>query len=351
MKALRLEAPATPLQLVELDVPQPGPGQVLVQVQAAGICRSDVHYRSGDPRLPPLPRVLGHEISGTVAELGPGVTDWDAGDRVGVHYQISCGKCPACRGGGEQFCLQGAMIGNHRDGGYAEFVVVPARNLVRLPDSVDFDAGAIMMCSSATSLHALRRARLRAGETVAIYGLGGLGFSALQLARWLGAGRVFGVDIERHKVDRARRMGFRVVDATVDDPVAVIRSMGGADVALELVGLPLTTAQALRSLGRHGRAAIVGLTGSVTEIAVYDDLMGKEAELIGVMDHLYSELEELMDIARSGGLDLTGVVTRRVPLAAGAVNRVLDDLEAFGGDVRTVIRPAARLTAYADPSS
>lgn len=340
MRALRLESRGAPLRMVELADPEPGPDEAVVRVESAGICRSDVHYRSGDPRLPPLPRTLGHEISGTVASVGSATSDWRPGDRVGVHYQISCGKCPPCLEGDEQFCVEGAMIGNQRDGGYAEYVRVPARNLVLLPESVDFDAGAIMMCSSATSLHALRRARLRPGETVAVFGLGGLGFSALQLARWLGAAEVLGVDIDRGKIDRARRMGFHAVNASTEDPVAAIRSIGGADVALELVGLPLTTAQSLRSLGYHGRAAVVGLAGSVTELAVYDDLMGREAELIGVMDHLYSELNELMEIAAGGGLELESVVTRTLPLDERLVNGALDDLESFGSDVRTVIHPA-----------
>ncbi len=350
MKALRLDAPGTPLRMVELPDPEAGPGEAVVRVQSAGICRSDVHYRIGDPRVPPLPRVLGHEISGTIADLGRETTGWSPGDRVGVHYQISCGQCPGCLRGNEQFCQEGAMIGNHLDGGYAEYVLVPARNLVSLPDAVDFDTGAIMMCSSATSLHALRRARFRPGETVVLFGLGGLGFSALQLARWLGASEVIGVDIEASKVDRAQRMGFRSIDASREDPVVALRELGGADVALELVGLPLTTAQALRSLRPLGRAAIVGLTGSVTELAVYDDLMGREAELIGVMDHLYAELVELMEVAQAGGLDLSGVVSRTVPLDAEAVNRALDDLESFCGDIRTVIHPGATAQPFSTSS-
>lgn len=345
MRALRLEARGKPLRSVELPDPVPASGQVLVQVQSAGICRSDVHYRRGDPRLPPLPRTLGHEISGTVASVRSDESVWSPGDRVGVHYQTSCGHCSACLEGSEQFCVEGAMIGNHIDGGYAEQVVVPSRNLVALPDAVGFDAGAIMMCSSATSLHALRRARLRPRETVAVYGLGGLGFSALQLARWLGASRVIGIDVDPAKVDLARRMGFDAVDASHEDPIAAVQRAGGADVALEVVGLPLTTIQALKSLRPLGRAAIVGLTGSVTELSVYDDLMGREAELIGVMDHLQSELVELMDIARAGGLDLSAVVSRSVPLDAEVVNQALDELEAFGSDVRTVIHPMASSAA------
>src|SRR5262249_19630767 len=157
-------------------------GEVRVAVRAAGICHSDAHYRAGVSPMGALPITLGHEIAGVIDKLGPGVTALAAGDRVCLHYFVSCGTCSECRAGNEQFCERYAMLGHHRDGGFAEFVTVPARNAVRLPDGIPFDQGAIMMCSSVTSLHALRKARLRLGETVAIFGSGGLGASAIQLA-------------------------------------------------------------------------------------------------------------------------------------------------------------------------
>jgi D-arabinose 1-dehydrogenase-like Zn-dependent alcohol dehydrogenase len=180
----------------EVPVPAVEAQDVLLAVKAAGICHSDAHYRAGRSRVHPLPLTLGHEVAGIVEDVGVEVSEFKRGDRVCVHYLATCGECGNCRAGIEQFCDSGTMIGKHRDGGYAEFLVMPARSLFHLPDEIGFEVGAIMMCSSATALHALRKARLRAGETVAVYGLGGLGISAVQLARAVGAREVFGVDIK-----------------------------------------------------------------------------------------------------------------------------------------------------------
>jgi propanol-preferring alcohol dehydrogenase len=188
----------------------------------------------------------------------------------------------------------------------------------------------------------LRKVRLQPGESAAIFGVGGLGASAIQLARALGAARVFAVDLSAPKLALAARLGAVPVDASRADPVAQIRQLTdgrGVDVALELVGLPLTMRQAVQSLGIMGRAAIVGLTQKTFEISPYTEVLGKEAEIIGVSDHLASELPELLALAGRGALNLSQVVTRTVPLEAGAINDVLDELEKFGGATRTVILP------------
>src|SRR5256885_473494 len=168
MRVIRLLAPGKPLEAAELPVPSPSAGEVLVRVRAAGICHSDAHYRAGRSSTGPLPLTLGHEIAGTIEECGPGVNQLKPGDRICVHYLVTCGNCAWCQQGQEQFCTTGQMIGKHRDGGYAEFLLVPARGVFRLPDQIPFDQGAIMMCSTATSLHALNKARIKAGETVAV---------------------------------------------------------------------------------------------------------------------------------------------------------------------------------------
>jgi propanol-preferring alcohol dehydrogenase len=232
------------------------------------------------------------------------------------------------------------MIGKHRDGGYAEFIAVPVRSVFALPNEIPFEQGAILMCSSATSLHALRKARLRPGETVAVFGTGGLGVSAIQLATGLGAARVFAIDINSHKLKIATQFGAIPVDARDGDPVAQIRDLTngrGVDVALELVGLARTMRQAVQSLALLGRAAIVGLTRENFEVAPYSELLNKEAEIIGVSDHLASEIPALLAFAREGKLDLSHGIIRTVPLEAEAVNAALDGLENFGNDVRVVI--------------
>ncbi len=326
----------------EIPIPQPGPGDVRVQVKAAGICHSDAHYRAGRSPVRSLPLTLGHEVAGIVDAIGSGVSTVARGDRVCVHYLVTCGKCKHCCQGNEQFCRSGAMMGKHREGGYAEFVVMPAENILQLPVDISFAHGAILMCSTATSLHALRKSRFKSGESVAVFGIGGLGSSAIQLAQALGASKVFAVDIQPAKLDLARTFGATPVNARQSDPVKQILRLTGGDgvnVALELIGLPVTMEQAVQCLGVHGRAALAGITESSFEVLPYQQLINKEAEVIGVSDHLASELPELLEFVRKKAVDLTSVVTRRVPLEAEAVNAALDNLALFGPDVRAVIEP------------
>jgi D-arabinose 1-dehydrogenase-like Zn-dependent alcohol dehydrogenase len=316
MKAIRLVKSGSPLEESDIKIPAVGPRDVLVRVKAAGICHSDAHYRAGVSPVASLPLTLGHEVAGAVETVGPGVEGFSTGDRVCVHYLVTCGECAFCQAGTEQFCLTAQMIGKHRDGGYAEFIVVPERSLFRLPDEIPFEQGAVLMCSSATSLHALNKARLRPGETVAVFGVGGLGVSALQLAKHFGATEVFAVDINPAKLALAERFGAIPVNAFAGDPVAQLRELTGGrgvDVALELIGLPLTMRQAVESLAVLGRAALVGLTRENFEIAPYAGLLNKEAEIIGVSDHLASEIPLLLDLARTAELDLRTALPGRFP--------------------------------------
>src|SRR3954447_26393544 len=193
-----------PLEMQEIPIPEVGREDILVRVRAAGICHSDVHYRAGKSPVYPLPMTLGHEVAGIVEQVGADVTRARVGDRVALHYNVTCGDCYRCSTGDEQFCEHGAaMLGHHRDGGYAEYIVVPARNAVPLPEEIPFEQGATLMCASATAYHVLRKSRLRAGETVAVFGAGGLGQSAVQLARAFGALDVFAVDINESKLHLA----------------------------------------------------------------------------------------------------------------------------------------------------
>jgi propanol-preferring alcohol dehydrogenase len=319
-----------------------GARDVLVRVRAAGICHSDAHYRAGRSPVSPLPLTLGHEVAGVVERVGDAVTLVKPGDRVCLHYLIACADCYHCSRGSEQFCRTGSMIGHFRDGGWAELIAVPERNAVPLPDGIPFEHGAVLMCSSATSLHALRKARLAGGETVAVFGVGGLGMSAVQLARALGARDVYAVDLDAEKLRLAAHFGAVPVDAGAGDPAAAIRDRTngrGVDVALELIGLPLTMRQAVQALAVQGRAVVAGLAAEPLVLDTYRDLLGKEAELIGANDHLLQELPLLLDLARRGALDLTRVVARTVPLDAGAVNEVLDELDRYAAPARTVIVP------------
>jgi 2-desacetyl-2-hydroxyethyl bacteriochlorophyllide A dehydrogenase len=342
MKAVRLVQVGQPLELQDVTVPSLGDYDVLVKIKAAGICHSDVHYRAGKSPVYPLPMTLGHEIAGIIESVGSKVTRRKPGERVCLHYLVSCGSCYYCSTGNEQFCESGLMLGHYADGGYAEYIAVPERNVFILPDEIPFAQGATLMCASATSLHALRKSRLKGGEILAIFGVGGLGISAIQLGRTLGAREVYAVDIHEDKLKLAEKYGAIPVNAHENDPVDQIRRMTagrGVDVALELIGLPETMRQALKSLGTFGRVVIVGIGDRPLEIDTYRELIGPETELIGSNDHLLQELPLLIDLARRGVLDLSEVVSRTVPLDAKVINATLDSLEQFEGDIRTVITP------------
>lgn len=339
-RSLRLVGQNEPLVEETMPVPDLAANEALVRVEAAGMCRSDVHYVQGSPRLPPLPRTLGHEVAGTVEALGPGGRPGVVpGLRVGIHYQTSCGTCRHCQAGNDQFCVSGKMIGNTLDGGYAEKIVVPIRNLVAIPDGVPIEHAAVMMCSSATSYHALIRAHLLPGETVAVFGLGGLGQSAVQLALAMGAARVYAVDVNPAKTALAADYGAVPIEGGDGAVAAILDDSGGVDVALELVGLASTTRGSIEVLAPQGRAAAVGLTEQPIELNAYEDLVLREAEIVGVSDHLLSELKPLLEIAARGDLDLSRVVSNQVPLEADPVNEAITNLATFGDEVRTVIVP------------
>ena len=340
MKAIRLVEPGKPLEFQLIPVPSAGDEEVLVRVRAAGICHSDAHYRAGRSTMGTLPITLGHEVSGEVEWVGANVRNVKTGDRVCLHYNTSCGHCHYCQTEKEQFCTTVRMLGHHVDGGYAEYIAVPAANAIPLPDEISFEEGATLMCASATAFHALRRGRVKAGETVAVFGVGGLGMSAIQLAKALGAAEVYAVDIKRDKLELASEYGAIPIDATRVDAVEEIRSSThgkGVDVAIEMIGLPATMKQTVQSLGVLGRAVIVGLSQVPLEVHPYQTLIGQEAEIIGSNDHLLQELPALIEMARQKILDTSRVVSQTLPLDAQEINQRLDDLENFTDDVRAVI--------------
>lgn len=339
MRAVQLISPKAPLASVDLADPSAGPGHVLVRVDAAGICHSDAHYRAGEPATATLPITLGHEIAGTIVDVGTGVDGTRVGERVGVHYVVSDGTCGRCTRYGEQFCENYAMYGLTTNGGYAELIAVPAGNAVPVPEGVSTDHAAVMMCSSVTSLHALRQGRLRGGETVAVFGAGGLGLSAVQLALALGAKRVFAVDIDEERLRVAADLGADSIPASSHPARRIREADDGADVVLVLVDKAEVFEEAMLSLARTGRLVSVGISTDPVPLVPYRHLIGRETELIGSNDHTLSEIHELFDFATRGLLRLDAVVTGAIPLEADAVNEALDRLEGFGPGARTVIKP------------
>jgi propanol-preferring alcohol dehydrogenase len=342
MKSVRMVEAGKPLEEQKIPTPNIGEKDILVRIRAAGICHSDAHYRAGRSVMGMMPITLGHEVAGIVEKIGARVTNVKVGDRVCLHYNIACGDCNYCSTGYEQFCATVKMLGHHLDGGYAEYISIPARNAVPLPDEIPFEAGATLMCASATALHALGKGRVKAGETVAIFGVGGLGLSAIQLARAMGAIEVYAVDIKQDKLELASEYNAIPIDASRVDAVEEIRKLTkgmGVNVALEMIGLQKTMEQAIDCVGNLGRAVMVGMNQQPISINTYRQVLGKEAEIIGSNDHHLSELHLLVDMARRKILDTSRVVSQVIPLDVDKINQRLDDLENFTNDVRAVIVP------------
>jgi len=338
VRAVQLIIPPEPLEDVTVPYPRPAPNEVVVRISASGICHSDAHYRSGDPKTRQLPITLGHEIAGKIEVIGTNVDPGRIGERVAVHYVVSDSTCNQCYDHGEQFCENYGMVGLTMHGGYAEAIAVPERNAVPVPDSISDAHAAIMMCSSATSLHALRKARFTEGETVAVFGVGGLGMSAVQLANTFGANRVYAVDIDKKRLAIATELGAVPIPTGVD-PGAAIAESGGADIALVLVNQATVFARAMESLKPQGRLIAVGIVKDTVPLVPYQHLILGEHELIGSNDHLRSEIVELFELASQGRLQFDSVVTEQIPLDASAINSTLDRLDSFGPGVRSVITP------------
>ena len=248
MRAVRLTQVGKPLQEAEIDRPEIGAFDVLIRVAAAGICHSDAHYRAGMSKIDRLPLTLGHEVAGRVEEVGRNVTHLSTGDRVCVHYLVHCGSCEFCVRSLEQFCRSWRDDWQTSGRRLCRIIKVPGANAFSLPDEIPFEVGAIMMCSSATALHALNKVRFEAGESIAIFGFGGLGILALQLARAFDCEDVYVIEINTAKLASAASMGAMAIDARSADPVEQIKEATagrGIDVALELVGSAKTMRQAV----------------------------------------------------------------------------------------------------------
>ncbi len=295
MRAARYFGPHD-FRLVEVERPVPAAGEVLLRVRAAGLCHSDLHVihdeLGGYPI--PAPLTLGHEICGEAVELGPGVGGIELGRRYAVFGPVGCGQCLYCRTGRDNLCTQSQWIGIARDGGYAEYVAVPAGALVPVPEGVSDAEAAVATDAALTSYHALVTVgRLQPGEGVAIIGVGGLGLNAVQLAKALGA-VVLAIDLDERKLALARQHGAAVgLDSRQLDPQHVPLDRPLTLVA-DFVGSDQTKLLAQQLVARGGRVVLVGLASVggpllglrdiVDEIAVLGSFWGTKRELATVLD-------------------------------------------------------------------
>ncbi|QEC46514.1 zinc-binding dehydrogenase [Baekduia soli] len=342
MRAAVVRERSGPFRVEELRDPEPGPGEILVEVAACGVCHTDLHIHDGSVPFP-LPCVLGHEVSGTVRAVGDGVEALAPGDRVAGAFIMPCGTCAMCRAGREELCepffahnrLKGTLydgttrlydaagdpVWMYSMGGLSELAVMPALAAARIPDGLPLTDSAIFGCALLTSMGAVRHvAGLQPGETVCVVGAGGVGQSIVQLAGALGAGQVIAVDLADDKLEGARRSGATAtINAGDADAVATLRELTdgrGADVVFEAIGHPATFRQATEMAADGGRCVFVGIApaGTLGEVEI-TRLVRRKLQLLGSFGgRPRTDLAELMQMVVDGRLHLDSVISRRFTL-------------------------------------
>jgi propanol-preferring alcohol dehydrogenase len=307
MKAMMLKGPNQPFELVQVPDPVAGPGEAVARVITCGSGLTIQHAKAGRRRIP-FPRIIGHEITGEIVETGPGVSGLKAGDAVTAYFYLNCGHCRWCLKNLEPLCSSGGgNVGLHCDGGYAEYIKLPAHIFIRLPEALDYKAHpaevGVITDALATPVKVLRRARVKAGETVAVFGAGGgLGIHQLMMAKWAHA-RVIAVDVAAGKFDACRKAGAdEVVNPSNGNVVEALLDLTGGegvDVAIDYVSSTATLEAAAKSLGRHGRLVTLGGSGQPFQVSSAD-LLNKEQELLGSRYVTRAEVLEACDLVARG---------------------------------------------------
>jgi len=336
MKAAFFVGPNQPLVIEKVPVPEIGPEDILVEVKACGICGSDIHYIKGETTPGKTPIILGHEGTGLISKVGSGIKDWKEGDRVVIDCVTSCGTCLNCQRGRDSICLNRKLTGIHIDGALAQYIKVKPRNLILLPEEISFEQGALATDAVATPYHALKsRACLKVAESIAIYGLGGLGIHAVKLARTMGAALIIGVDVSEPALERAKKEGAdMVINPRKDDPVKFIREKTrnmGVEVALECIGREQTVLWAAESVVVGGRVVVVGLGPERLHVMSLTEFVRKEINIMGSSAFEIKEIEEILELMRTGRLDLSSSISRTIDLEN--VNEAMNDMIKKPGEV------------------
>jgi len=358
LRAARIVEPNKPLEISELETPKPSGNEVIVKVKAAGVCHSDLHlweggYDLGDgtflkvtDRGVKYPVTPGHEIVGTVAEVGNDVKDVSVGDVVLVYPWIGEGECPACKAGNENLCDAPKSIGLFQDGGYAENVKVPHYKYLAKISGLDLDATTSLACSGLTAYNAVKKANVNSPEYLVIIGAGGLGLIAIQLAKAITKAKIICVDMDDKKFETAKKMGADFVVNTnvigsvstgTGGPVEKIISIcngKGADSVIDFVNAPQTVKTALAVLRKRGNLVLVGLFGGSINISLVTIPL-KSLTIQGAYTGNYNDMVELIDLAKKGVIK--PVISKRYSI--DEANEALENLKARKIIGRAVINP------------
>jgi len=361
MKAAVLRDDRPALEVIEIPVPRPRRGEALVKVRACGVCHTDLHVIKSEVAFP-RPAVLGHEISGTIVELGDGATDaaFDVGDDVVGAFIMPCTECDACRRGRDDLCADffgqnrlrgtlydgesrlsladGSFLAMYSMGGLAEYAAVPLSALTRLPDALDPVTAAVLGCAAFTAYGAVHRAgHVERGESVAVVAVGGVGSGVVQVARAAGADPIIAIDVSEEKLEAARALGAtHIVNSRETDAATAVRELTGGrgvDVAFEALGHPATFAQAVRTLADGGRMVAIGIgAGNAAAEVEITPLVRRGYTITGSFGaRTREDLPAVVELARRGEFDTVDLVTRRYGLDdADAAYRALSRGEITG---------------------
>jgi len=339
MQAVRLKEFKEPLEVEDIERPQPDPDGAVAEVVGCGVCRSDWHCWQGDWEWfgyrPDPPHTLGHEPTGRIVEVGDEVEHVEEGDEIAIPFNFACGTCDLCRNGHENICENHIGLGfmNEAPGAFAEEVHIPNAdiNAVPLPDSIDAEAAAGCGCRFMTSFHAMaHRAPVTSGDDVVIHGCGGIGLSAVHIANALG-GNVIAVDLMDEKLELAEELGaIETVNAReVDNPAQEVVDItnGGADISADALGIETTCLNAVNSLGKNGTHVQIGLTTSEEEGYISlptDEFVAKEIDFKGSLGLQPSRYSEMLSMVETSKLDPQALVSETID-----IHQVPDELEAM----------------------
>ena len=329
------------LKVEEVDVPVPGPGEVLVRVAANGLCHTDVTYY--EARIPEkmrvYPLILGHEAAGTVVALGKGAKGLAEGDRVLMPPVYGCGECAYCRAGLDNLCVTSTMLGGTRNGAYAEFIALPAKFAFRMNPSVELERACTAADAVSTVYYALKeRVGLERGDSVVVFGAGGLGLAALNVARELGAARLYAVDVREESLAAAEKLGAETVNAKDRDKIFKdLKKMSGDGIriALDCVGKGLTIAEAFNTVCRGGEVGVIGFTMDEVTLRA-GSFMGLQKRIGGSWGCPTRLFPEVVGLLEGGGIDFNVLVSTFYDLKD--VEQAFRDLEAGNIVGRAVIR-------------
>ncbi|MCK4645909.1 MAG: zinc-binding dehydrogenase [Candidatus Aminicenantes bacterium] len=320
MKAAVFHGPKQPLKIEEVETPKIESHEILVKIAACGVCNTDMHYIDhGVPTFKKPPLILGHEPSGIVEEAGAGVKNFKVGDRVLIPPVFSCGYCANCRLGRENICFNMIMLGNHIDGAFAEYTKVPAKDCQHLPEELPLEESSIIADAISTPYHAVKnRAQVRPGDSVVVFGCGGVGINVVQVASAAGAS-VIAVDIVDNKLDMAKKLGAQhTINSSDKEDKALLKEIrtltgGGADIAIEAIGNPKTIELASAAVKAGGLHCQVGYTHHSVPMNA-GRLMFREIEIKGSLGCRPVDYPKIIEMVKTGKIQLEPVVTHKFKL-------------------------------------